>query len=163
MNDSWFDELDGLGLDLAVDGADAVDRDLRLIKGAGGALVREKIVAAAARRFIVVADSSKLVDPLAGVLPVEIVQFGSAATLASLSLTCGAAAGLRPAGGVPFVTDNGNLIADVPLQDGIADPEALAERLEAIPGVVGHGLFLGMADLVLAARPDGTVEELTAR
>ena len=156
-------ELDASGLDLAVDGADAVDRDLRLIKGAGGAMVREKIVAASARRFVVVVDASKLVDPLAGTVPVEIVRFGSLATLASLEGIGGAPVRVRPGLEGPFVTDNGNLVCDLLLPGGVPDPEALAERLEALPGVVGHGLFLGMADLVVAARADGTLEELRAR
>jgi len=153
-------ELDESGLDLAVDGADAVDPRLRLIKGAGGALVREKIVAAAARRFVVVVDESKLCDHLGGPLPVEIVPFGSAATLAVLR-GLGARFELRQqADGGSEISDNGNLIAEATFER-IDDPEGLAERIQAIPGVVGHGLFLGMADLVLVARVNGTVAQLT--
>jgi len=153
-------ELDGGGIDLAVDGADAVDRRLRLIKGAGAAMVREKIVAAAARRFVVVVDEGKLCATLRGLLPVEIVEFGWRATLAELG-TLGAPFRLRlDGGGHPVVSDNGHLVADGDYGD-IDDPEGLAALLDAVPGVVGHGLFLGMADLVLAARRDGSVERLT--
>ena len=150
------------GVDLAVDGADAVDDQLRLIKGAGGALVREKIVAAAARRFVVVVDESKRCDPLRGPLPVEMVQFGHVATLAALERLTDVEAWLRPAGDGPYVTDNGGFITDLRLPE-IADPEGLAELLDSLPGVIGHGLFLGMADLVLVAREDGAVAEMAPR
>jgi len=157
-------DLPASGLDLAVDGADCVDRDLRLIKGAGGAMLREKVVAAAAARFVVVVDESKLRDPLGGILPVEILPFGAAATLAGVERVCGMAPALRrDLTGGTYLTDNGNLVADVLMVDGIADPEALAEQLDAIAGVLGHGLFLGMADLVLAARADGNITELRPR
>jgi ribose 5-phosphate isomerase A len=154
-------ELGRTGVDLAVDGADSVDPDLRLIKGAGAALVREKIVAAAARRFVVVVDAGKLHDRLHGKVPVEVVPFGWEATLAALEST-GAAFDLRrDASGSPVVSDNGNLVADG-LFTVVEDPEGVAEQIEAVPGVVGHGLFLGMADLVLAGHPDGTVERRQA-
>lgn len=155
-------DLDEEGIDLAVDGADAVDPELRLIKGLGGALIREKIVAAAARRFVVVVDESKLMPRLGGALPVEIIPFGHRSTLAALTAATAVTPRMRAdAGGTPFVTDNGNLIADCRF-DAIGDAEGLAGLLEAIPGVVGHGLFLGMADLVLAARADGRIDELRA-
>jgi ribose 5-phosphate isomerase A len=155
--------LERSGVDLAVDGADSVDHDLRLVKGAGGALLREKVVAAAARRFVVVVDPSKLHDRLGGVLPVEVLPFGCEATLAALAAETGTAFQLRldPAGR-PLLTDNGNLLADARFAS-IDDPEGLAARLDAIPGAVGHGLFLGMADLVIAGHPDGTVERRRAR
>jgi ribose 5-phosphate isomerase A len=154
-------ELDEGGVDLAVDGADAVDRRLRLIKGAGAALLREKIVAAAARRFVVVVDESKLRDPLGGALPVEIATFGHRATLAMLRRAGAEFALRRDAEGRPVVTDNGNLVADGEFES-IGEPEALASRLDAVPGVVGHGLFCGMAGLVLVARRDGAVDRLPA-
>jgi len=145
------------GVDLAVDGADSVDPSLRVVKGAGGALVREKIVAAAARRFVVVVDSGKLHDRLRGRLPVEVVPFGWEATLAALEST-GAAFTLRlGADGSPLLSDNGNYLADGAFSV-LEDPEGLAEQIGAVPGVVGHGLFLGMADLVVAGHPDGSVE-----
>jgi ribose 5-phosphate isomerase A len=154
-------ELGRLGVDLAVDGADSVDHDLRLVKGAGGALVREKIVAAAARRFVVVVDAAKLHDRLHGRVPVEVVHFGWEATLAALEST-GAVFDLRcDDAGQPILSDNGNLIADGRFRE-VEDAEGLAEQIEAVPGVVGHGLFLGMTDLVLAGHPDGRVERRQA-
>ncbi|HKR99177.1 MAG TPA: ribose-5-phosphate isomerase RpiA, partial [Candidatus Dormibacteraeota bacterium] len=155
-------ELDRRGVDLAVDGADCVDPDLRLIKGAGGALVREKIVAAAARLFVVIVDSSKLSDQLQGQVPVEVLPFGAERTITALETT-GSPFQLRTtATGVPVVSDNGNLIADSQYQT-IDDPEGLSARLDAVPGVVGHGLFLGMADLVLVGHTDGTVNRVEPR
>lgn len=152
-------ELDRGGVDLAVDGADTVDPDLRLLKGLGGALVRERIVAAAARRFVVVADESKLRPHLSGFVPVEVLVFGWQHTMTLLGQT-GASFRLRLDGaGDPLRSDNGNLIADGEF-GAIADPEGLAAQLDAIPGVIGHGLFLGMTDLVLVAAADGTVTRL---
>ncbi|HXA30225.1 MAG TPA: ribose-5-phosphate isomerase RpiA [Candidatus Angelobacter sp.] len=154
-------ELGRRGVDLAVDGADSVDPDLRLVKGLGGALVREKIVAAAARVFVVVVDAGKLHERLRGPVPVEVVQFGWEATLAALEPT-GAVFQLRPGrDGAPLISDNGNLIADGAFRS-VEDPEGLAEQIEGVPGVVGHGLFLGMADLVIAGHPDGGVERREA-
>jgi ribose 5-phosphate isomerase A len=136
-------------LDLTIDGADEVDPDLDLIKGLGGALVREKIVAASSRRFVVVVGAEKLVERL-GVktpLPVEVVPF--AQPLAEKRL---AALGSRPAlrrkDGKTFVSDNGNHILDCQFRE-IADPAALDVTIRAIPGVVGTGLFVGMAERVL--------------
>src|SRR5205085_8508320 len=122
--------------------------DLRLIKGAGGALVREKIMAAAARRFVVVIDSSKLSNRLQGRVPVELLPFGAEHTLTMLGATGARYALRRNAAGGPVVSDNGNLIADSENNIAVDDPEGLSARLDAIPGVVGHGLFLGMTDLV---------------
>jgi ribose 5-phosphate isomerase A len=142
-------------LDLVIDGADQVERgSLDLVKGLGGALLREKIVAAAARRLVVMADDSKLVDRLGGrtPLPVEIVAFGWRSTVDRLQR-----AGLRPAvRGVerPFVTDGGNLIADCDV-GRIDDARALEAQLEATVGVIETGLFLGMASRVIIAGADG--------
>lgn len=144
--------LGAAGLDFAGDGADAVDPDLRLIKGGGGAHVREKIVAAAAERFVVLVDESKLCDVLPGWVPVELVAFGSERTLTTLE-SLGATVELREAR-----SDNGNLLADARFAT-MEDPEGLAARLDAVPGVVGHGLFLGMTDLLLVAHADGSIEE----
>jgi ribose 5-phosphate isomerase A len=147
-------------LDLAVDGADEVDPRLRLIKGGGGALLREKIVANAARRFVVIADEAKFVPVLGAFpLPVEIVQFGQTATIRAIERALGSAglAGaivLRRAGDQPFVTDNGNLIVDLRL-GRIPDPELLQRALAAIPGVVEHGLFIGMASAAIIAGTGG--------
>jgi ribose 5-phosphate isomerase A len=144
-------------LDLAIDGADEVDPDLNLIKGLGGALLREKIVEMAARRFVIVVDESKLVERLGtrGPLPVEVTQFAwevHARWLASL----GCHAELRcEAGGAPYVTDNGNYIVHCTFPAGIPDPAALARTLIERPGIVEHGLFLGMATDVVVAGPNG--------
>ncbi len=142
-------------LDLAIDGADEVDPRLDLIKGLGGALFREKIVASAAKKFIVVVDESKLVTRLGtkAPVPVEVHPFGWRATQARLE-ALGAAVALRVRDGETFRTDNGNHILDARFGP-IRRPAKLAASLDAIPGVVGHGLFLGMTDLVLAASGSG--------
>ncbi|HYM40362.1 MAG TPA: ribose-5-phosphate isomerase RpiA [Thermoplasmata archaeon] len=142
-------------LDLAIDGADEVDPRLDLIKGLGGALFREKIVAAAAKKFIVVVDDSKLVRRLGTKVPVpvEVHPFGWRATQARLE-SLGATVALRQAEAMPFRTDNGNHILDARFGP-IRSPARLAASLDAIPGAVGHGLFLGMADLVLVASGKG--------
>jgi len=142
-------------IDLAVDGADEVDRDLNLIKGRGGALFREKIVAAASRRFVVVVDESKLVKQLgAGVLPVEVLPFLWRTTADRLILL-GASLTVRGGEEAPYVTDNGNLILDLTFEGGIADPQALATSLKVTIGVVEHGLFVGMTDSCIVAGADG--------
>jgi ribose 5-phosphate isomerase A len=147
-------------LDVAVDGADEVDPQLDLVKGFGGALVREKIVAAAARRFIVLVGEEKLVKVL-GVrrrLPVEVVPF--AVPFVTRRLTeLGYPPELRPKDGKPWVTDNGNLILDAAVTT-IPDPGKLDRTLLDIPGVVGTGLFVGMAHLVMVWQ-DGRARTLT--
>jgi ribose 5-phosphate isomerase A len=141
-------ELDG-ELDLCVDGADEIDPQLRLIKGAGGALLHEKIVAAAARRVVIIADSQKRVAVLGRArLPVEVVRFGWPATGRRVAALGGAPELRRGADGQPFVTDEGNFILDCRFGE-MARPEELAARIDAIPGVVEHGLFLGLAHLAL--------------
>jgi len=143
-------------LDLTIDGADEVHTGtLDLIKGLGGALLREKIVAAASRRMVVIVDQSKLVPSLGGTcrLPVEVAAFGWAATKRHLE-RAGADARLRQApDGTPFRTDGGNLILDCAI--AIDDPAALQARLDLIPGVVETGLFVGMASRVIAGTPSG--------
>ncbi len=141
-------------LDLVIDGADEVHTGtLDLIKGLGGALVREKIVAAASRRMTVIVDESKLVPALGGVaLPVEVVRFGWQATLRHLE-AAGATGTLRGGTDTPFVTDNGNHIIDCHLD--LADPAAADAALRAIPGVVMTGLFIGIATTVIAGTPTG--------
>jgi ribose 5-phosphate isomerase A len=153
-------------LDLAVDGADEVDGALDLVKGRGGALVRERIVARAAARFLVVVDDEKRVTRLGrGPIPVEIVGFGSSWTLAALR-DLGAADLLRDVGGTPVRTDNGNLLAglELPADDRrlatAAGKRAFAAAVAALPGVVDHGLFLDMADAVLVGAEDGSVTTL---
>jgi ribose 5-phosphate isomerase A len=150
--------LDEVGaIDVTVDGADEVDPDLNLIKGLGGALVREKIIAAASRRLVILVGAEKLVSGLGqhGVLPVEVVPFGLAFCRRRLA-ELGYPPTLRMAGGKLVVSDNGNYILDckVPILPNAAAVDA---ALRAIPGIVGTGLFLGMADTVLIERAD-TVE-----
>lgn len=144
-------------IDLAIDGADEIDPALNLIKGLGGALLREKIVAAAARQFIVVADDRKRVDRLAtrAPVPVEVIPFAHrpvAAYLASL----GAEVVLRRREGEPFITDEGNIILDCHFP-GLDDPATMAEQFRRQPGVVEHGLFLGMATAAIVASAQGIV------
>lgn len=141
-------------IDLAVDGADEIDPELRLIKGRGGAMTREKLVAAAAHRFVVIADDSKLVQRLGtGPLPVEVLPFLWRQTAKRLELV-GATWQLR-GHPVPYVTDNGNVILDLRFAEPIEAPEALDERLKQTLGVVEHGMFLGMADACVLACDDG--------
>lgn len=146
-------------LDLALDGADEIDPHLRLIKGLGGAMLREKIVAASAKRFIVMASDRKRVERLGerSPLPVEVVAFGMPLCMRRLAALGGKPVLRRDRTGAPFVTDEGHLILDCHF-GVIADPEALATAICAIPGVVAHGLFLGMASLAVIAGPDGVVE-----
>lgn len=153
-------------LDLAVDGADEVDPRLDLIKGGGGAHLREKIVAGAAARFIVIADAGKRVPKLGAFpLPVEVVRFGWPATRAAIVAALddlglgGVPVALRERGDAPALTDEDNYILDLSLGE-IPDAPALAARLDRITGVVEHGLFIGMADCVALGRPDGTAEIL---
>ena len=143
-------------LDLTIDGADEIDGAFRLVKGGGGALLREKIVAAASARMVVIADVSKRVETLGRFpLPIEVNAFGLGAT----TLAVGRAArllGLEPAlslrmrGEQPFVTDGGHLVIDASF-GRIPDPEALSAALHAVPGVVEHGLFLGLASVAVIA------------
>lgn len=145
-------------IDLAVDGADEIDPELRLIKGAGGAHFREKLVAAAATRFVVVADESKLVPRLGRApVPVEVLPYLWRDTARRLEVL-GAAWDLRGGQERPFVTDNGNLIVDLAFEGGIADPEALAARLKGTLGVLEHGLFVGMASAAVIGGPLGVRE-----
>jgi ribose 5-phosphate isomerase A len=150
-------------LDLTVDGADELDGALRLIKGGGGALLREKIVATASERMVVIADASKRVEALGAFpLPVEVVRFGLTATrnmIEMLAADAGCRGDIKLRLGFdrqPFVTDGGNYIFDCAF-GRIDDPEALDEALKFIPGVVENGLFLGIADAAVIAGPDGVI------
>ena len=141
-------------IDVTVDGADEVDPDLNLIKGYGGALLRERVVAAASRRQVILVERDKLVPRLGSRrrLPVEVVPFALPLCRRRLA-ALGLGPALRTAGERPFVTDNGNVILDC-VVGSIADPPGLERALRAVPGVVDTGLFLGTADTVLVA--DGT-------
>jgi len=145
-------------LDLTIDGADEIDDQLRMIKGGGGALLREKIVASASKRFVIVADASKVVGRFGRFpLPVEVIQM--AVPLVSRRLL---ELGLRPAvrlgkDGAVYVTDEGNTILDCACGE-MDDPAAVAARIRGIVGVVEHGLFLNMADVALIADGSGVKE-----
>ncbi|HWK39173.1 MAG TPA: ribose-5-phosphate isomerase RpiA [Hyphomicrobium sp.] len=148
-------------LDLTVDGADEIDGALRLIKGGGGALLREKIVATASASMIVIADASKHVATLGAFpLPLEVVPFGLVATrnmIAALAADAGCEGDIRVRtllDGKPFITDNGNFILDCHF-GRIDAPEDLDEALKLVPGVVENGLFIGIVDLAIIAGGDG--------
>ncbi len=151
-------------VDLAIDGADEVSPQLALIKGGGAAHTQEKLVATAARRFVVLVDDGKLVDVL-GVkwaVPLEVLAVALRAVERTL-VALGAAPQLRKGGGKdgPVVTDHGNLVVDAKFPS-IPDPVALARSLDAVPGIVEHGLFVDLADLVLVgSRSDGTIRTMS--
>jgi ribose 5-phosphate isomerase A len=148
-------------LDLTIDGADEIAPDLSLIKGGGGALLREKIVASASARMIVIADESKWVSTLGHFpLPIEVVPFGLATTRRAIERAAAAAGCVGPAllrrakDGHAFVTDSGHWLLDAAFER-ISDPKSLADRLAAIAGVIEHGLFIGFAEAAILAGPGG--------
>ena len=143
-------------LDLDIDGADEIDQQLRLIKGGGGALLREKIVASSARRFVVIADATKQVSQLGQhfPLPVEVVPF-AAKPVTNRIENLGATVQLRHSGGNVFLTENCNIILDCSFANGIADPNELDARIHNIVGVVETGLFLHMAERAIIGGPEG--------
>ncbi|MFQ5745331.1 MAG: ribose-5-phosphate isomerase RpiA [Acidobacteriota bacterium] len=143
-------------IDLTVDGADEVDPHLDLIKGHGGALTREKIVACASRQLVIIVDDSKMVEQLGSkmALPVEVVQFGWRAVQAKLA-DLGARGVLRTEGEEPYRTDQDNFVLDCRFGGAIVDPVGVARALIQIPGVVEHGLFLDMAQRVVVASQEG--------
>lgn len=162
-----IETLDDIGwLDLTLDGADELDPDLNLIKGGGAALLREKIVACASDRMVVIADGSKVVETLgAFLLPVEVIPFGWQTTR-ELMIRVLDDLGLadrpvmrRMRDGQPVLTDEGNFILDLALE-AIPEPARLSVALNALPGVVENGLFLGICDLAIVGQPDGSVIEL---
>ncbi|MHA0855907.1 ribose-5-phosphate isomerase RpiA [Paenibacillus sp. CMAA1364] len=150
-----FSELDGL--DITIDGADEINTDLHLIKGGGGALLREKIVAFHSERVIIIADESKWVQTLGQFpLPIEVIPFAVDWTLRALE-RLGCRVHLRKIHEDLFVTDNGNYIADCNFES-IPSPHNLQNEILGIPGVVDHGLFIGQADLAIIGHKDGSVE-----
>jgi len=150
-----LDDVDHI--DVTIDGADEVDPKMQLIKGLGGALLREKIVASASLTEVIVIDDSKLVEKLGTKcpLPIEVLMFGHGKTKVMLEKQ-GCVAVLRMKDGEPFVTDGGNYIYDCGF-GGIDNPFFLESRLNVIPGVVDNGLFLNTANVVIISSPDGTV------
>jgi len=152
-----LDEVDVI--DLGIDGADEIDARFDMIKGGGGALLRERVVAALARREVIVVDRSKVVERL-GVrypLPVEVVPFARTAVARRIA-ALGATPTLRLRDAGPLVTDNGNQILDCRFPGGIADARALEQTLDAIPGVVDTGLFVGLAHVLVIGDEDGRTE-----
>src|ERR1700682_6231373 len=142
-------------IDMAVDGADEVDPALNLIKGRGGAMSREKLVAAAAKRFIVIVDDSKLVKQLGvGVTPVEVLPFLWRTTAERL-IALGVSLTVRGGEESPFITDNGNLILDLGVQGGIKDAAAFGDAVKGTMGVAEHALFVGLPDPLIVAGPEG--------
>jgi ribose 5-phosphate isomerase A len=147
-------------LDLTIDGADEIDPELRLLKGGGGALLHEKIVASASARLIIIADASKLVERLGRFpLPVEVVPTAWRLLIERLRALGSTPALRRAAGGEAYVTDEGNYLLDCAF-GAIADPPRLARDLAEIPGIVEHGLFIDLADVVIVGR-GADVEVLT--
>jgi ribose 5-phosphate isomerase A len=148
-----------LAVDVTIDGADEFDPQLNLIKGGGGNLLREKIVASASKLFVIIVDSSKQVAMLGKFpLPVEVIPFAQALVRRKIEALGAKVKVRQSATGDPFVTDEGHHLLDCDF-GRIPDPAALARKLETMPGVVEHGLFLGMANVVLLAK-GGEVEEL---
>lgn len=145
-------------IDITIDGADEVDPKLNLIKGGGGALLREKVVASASKKMVVVADSSKVVPALGNFpLPVEVIAFART-VIENKVVALGGAPKLRTKlDGSPYLTDNGNQILDCSFGK-IKDPAALARELSGIPGIVEHGLFIGLAKLVMVGRGNSVVQ-----
>lgn len=164
------DPSPGRMVDLYIDGADEADDLGRLIKGGGGALLREKIVAIHSQRHIIVIDPSKKVRVLgrAFPLPVEVVPFGHMVTARHIEGATRSRAVLRTVGGeVPFMTDNGGYVYDLHFESGIADPETVAATLASLVGVVEHGLFLGLCDVLVTGTEEGVqtkeIDKTTAK
>jgi len=147
-------------IDLTIDGADEIDAEFRMIKGGGGALLREKVVASLSKRVVIIVHSAKVVETLGAAfpLPVEMAPFARIPVRNAL-IALGAEPMLRvDENGQPFLTDNGNEIFDCAFEGGIADPEALALSLAGTPGIVESGLFLGLCDDLVIGYADGRVE-----
>lgn len=142
--------------DLVIDGADEIDPEFRAIKGGGGAMVREKIVAASATRMICIVDDAKLVAGLARPLPIEVLPFARSFVSAAITALGGEPRLRADAAGTPVLSDQSNLLIDCAF-GSIADPAGLAETLDAIPGLIGHGLFLREIDVLVIGSATGTI------
>ena len=152
-------------VDITVDGADEIDPSFHLVKGGGGALLREKILARCSARLVIIADGSKRVDRLGAAfpIPVEVVPFGLGPARRGLE-ALGATVTIRGSEALPFQTDNHNYILDAKFAEAGADPAALDRAINDLPGVVDNGLFVGMADTVIIGSGDGAaVQERPAR
>jgi ribose 5-phosphate isomerase A len=147
--------------DLMLDGADEVSDDLALVKGGGGALFREKLLARRSQEVVILVDASKLVHRLGErhAIPVEVVPFARDAVAHEVQPGGFRATLRKAAGGAVYLTDNGNEILDLAPKGSIVDPAAVERALRSIPGVVEVGLFVDLADRVIVGHPDGTVEE----
>lgn len=145
-------------LDLTIDGADEIDPQKRLIKGAGGALVREKILASMSKEMIVIADASKMVEKLGNCpLPVEVIPFGAQATKVQIEALFSYTGSWRmDRSGHQFITDNGNWIIDLHLQSPMENPELVHMQIIRIPGVVDTGIFLNLASQIIIGQTDGS-------
>lgn len=156
-DDAWV-------IDVAIDGADQVDPAFNLIKGGGGALLKEKIVAASARQFIVVVDYTKRVPVLGASfpLPIEVIPFGWGSTVRQLEQMTGGKAVLRQRNGQTFLTEAGHVIVDLHV-NRIDDPDGLEAKLNLIPGVVETGLFVGRTTLLIVGMPDGVETHRTSK
>lgn len=151
---------DVTSIDITIDGADEIDGNLQLIKGGGGALLQEKMVAAASKELFILADETKLVEQLGKFpLPLEVIPFGWKQVQRKINETYNIEATLRVQDDQPFVSDHGHYILDCPFHK-IENPDILSYDLNAIPGVVDNGLFVNMADLVLIGYSDGRTETL---
>ncbi|PGL67799.1 ribose-5-phosphate isomerase RpiA [Bacillus sp. AFS055030] len=147
-------------IDIAIDGADEINPNFELIKGGGGALLREKIIAKAAKTFIVVADPTKMVEKLGKFpLPIEVIPFGMEMTMKHIE-AIGLSPKLRLNGATPYITDNGNYIFDCSIPNHI-QAQILERDLNLIPGVVENGLFVGMTDFVITLNKDEKIEILS--
>ena len=153
---------DVASIDLTIDGADEIDPAFDMIKGGGGALLREKVVASISERVAIVAGRNKLVERLGTTIPLpnEVVPFARPTVVRALEKH-GCTPVLRTKDGVPFVTDNGNWILDCRFEDGIAEPARLARDLKAIPGIVETGLFIGLAHVLVIGDANGACEVRT--
>jgi len=151
-------------IDVAIDGADQVDPNFNLIKGGGGALLKEKIVAASARQFIVMVDHTKRVPVLGGSfpLPIEVVPFGWGSTAREIEALTKSRVVLREQNGAPFKTESGNLIVDVHI-DRIEQPRELEMSLNHIPGIVETGLFVNRTDILIVGTPQGVETQHASR